>query len=169
MEQIWFLRRHAYSAAQVAELVWTLSHRNILDFLAGVDASRQCRIAFEDLTARPQATMERLCESLGIRFHEDLVRPYESTERKMLDGIYPESMPMGDTKFHAHRKIDASIAERWRDSAGADPIGSMTWDVAEQLGYARSEGGQPERSRRATSFGRQRLKRQRHRSSGEPS
>jgi hypothetical protein len=166
MEQIWHLGPHAYGAEQIAELVWTTSHRNILDFLSGIPAQRQCRIAFEQLTARPEQSLQSACTSLGLRFHGDLLRPYEGTERKMLDGIHPESMPMGDTKFHTHRKIDASIGERWREDAQPESLADATWRVAEQLGYER----EPEQARRhGLSLDRQRLRRQQHRNPGEPS
>ena len=92
----------------------------------------------------------------------------EGTERKMLDGIHPESMPMGDTKFHTHRKIDASIGERWREGARPESLADATWRVAEQLGYGR-EAGPTHARRRGLSLDRQRLRRQQHRNPGEAS
>ena len=41
---------------------------------------------------------------------------------------------MGDPKFHEHRGIDASVADRWRSAGGA--LAAESWRLAEALGYA---------------------------------
>ena len=55
----------------------------------------------------------------------------------MTDGIYDESMPMGDTKLLEHKHIDATVADTWRDVVDDDFLGEPTWDMAVALGYER--------------------------------
>ncbi len=159
MHQVWRVGEHPYSNRQLAELMWSLSHRNILHFLSSVPAARQFRVQFENLVAQPRETMESLCRQLGIEFHDDLIDPYKEKERKMLDGIYPESMPMGDTHFHGYSEINSSVAQKWRDADAGD-LAEVTLELSEQLGYARS--GTAITGRRG--LGAQRQRRRRHRS-----
>jgi amino acid adenylation domain-containing protein len=136
MQQVWGIGQHPYSDLQLAELIWTLSHRNILNFLSSIPAARQIRVQFEQLVGQPRETMDGLCRVLGIDFHDDLLEPYKEKERKMLDGIHPESMPMGDTHFHGYEQIEAAVAQKWMNGDDGG-LADMTLDVAEQLGYAR--------------------------------
>ncbi len=55
----------------------------------------------------------------------------------MTDGIYPESMPMGDTKLRARRRIDPTVADSWKGVLDDDFLGDPTWEVAARLGYER--------------------------------
>ena len=171
MDQVWMMGDHGYSPSQLSELVWSLSHRNILDFLATVPPERQSRVRFEELVREPRSVMEALSLRMGLPFHPGLVTPYEETERKMLDGIHPESMPMGDTHFHDHGRIDPSVADKWLDSDVV--LADVTWEIAQRLGYARashapeehaprSTGERPSR-RRTNHLGEQRRGRRRHR------
>ena len=54
LDQIFFRRDHPFSRRQLAELIWTASHRNILE-LAGraCPAERRLQVRFEDLVADP--------------------------------------------------------------------------------------------------------------------
>jgi hypothetical protein len=135
LNQVLLTREHSYTSQQFAELVWTVSHQNILAFLSHVPAKRQYRLKFEDLTSQPQATMEDMCAALGLPYHPDLVQPYKDTEKKMTDGIYVGSTPMGDTKFQEYGRIDETVAETWRKVAQDNFLSDVSWDVAESLGY----------------------------------
>ena len=54
----------------------------------------------------------------------------------MTDGIHPLSKMLGDVKFHEHKNVDASIADRWRQEIEAgDLLADETWAVAKTLGY----------------------------------
>ena len=86
--------------------------------------------------------MRALCSGLGLPFDEQLLRPYDGLEAKMVDGVHPESAPMGDPSFVQHGKIRAEIADRWRDTH-RDDLGESTWELAEDLGYRRTPGDQP--------------------------
>lgn len=145
VEQVLFLREHPFSPQQLGELVWTISHQTILDFLKDVPANRQHRIHFENLVTSPQETMEKLCLSLGLEFHPDLVQPYKNKEKKMIDGIYPASTPMGDKRFHEHQGINPEVADKGRASASELLLGDITWELAETLGYEKPPASQGNR------------------------
>ena len=139
MDQVQFLRDHDFSPRDLGELVWTVSHQNILEFLEAVSLTRQYRMRFEDLTREPRIVMEGMCERFGLKFHPDLLEPYKNKERKMTDGLYDASTPMGDRKFLAYGAIDPKVADTWRTVAADDFLGDVTWDVAGRLGYEKPE------------------------------
>ena len=62
---------------------------------------------------RPREVMEAMCARFDIEFHPDLVQPYKDREKKMLDGVHPESTPMSDPKFDLYQRIEPSAAESW--------------------------------------------------------
>ena len=135
MDQILFLRDHPFTTRQLGELIWTISHQNILKFLQDVPENRQFRLTFENLTHQPQEMMEAMCRVLDLEYHPDLLQPYKDMQKKMTDGIYPASTPMDDTRFHEHRGINPQVAERWRQVRTDNFLGDITWQVAISLGY----------------------------------
>jgi amino acid adenylation domain-containing protein len=139
LEQVFFRFRHDFSRRELAELIWLVSQQNIAEFLATVPAARQHRLRFEELVSRPRQVLEGLCDFLGLEFHPAMVEPYRKEEGRMTDGIHPLSQMLGDVKFHQHSRIDAAVAERWRGQTEGDPLGEMTWDAAEALGYQREQ------------------------------
>jgi hypothetical protein len=143
MDQILYLKEHDFSTRQLGELVWTVSHQNILTFLQQVPPARQQRISFEQLTQHPEPIMRDLCAALGIEFDWGLLNPYEDQHKKMVDGIYDASTPMGDVNFLRHQRIDPQVADRWKAVEQDDFLGEATWQVAQQLGYPRAQPGGP--------------------------
>jgi amino acid adenylation domain-containing protein len=145
MHQVLYLDPHPFAPQELGELVWTLSHRNVLAFLKDVPPERQFRLSFEHMVREPVETMQALCRTLGLRYHESLVAPYQDVERKMTDGLYRESTPMGDTRFLERKRIDPAVAESWRGVLTDDFLGDVTWRIAEMLGYERpvSVGAEP--------------------------
>ena len=137
MEQVFFMPKHPFSARELGELVWVVSHQNIVEFLSSVPEERQYRMRFEDLTHRPQAVMEEMCRQLDLEYHPDLIDPYKNKEKKMTDGIYAASAPMGDRKFNEYQGIDPKIAESWKAVMRDNFLGEPTWEWAERLGYER--------------------------------
>jgi hypothetical protein len=137
LEQVFFMPKHPFSARQLGEVVWVISHQNIEEFLDGVPERRKYRMRFEDLTHQPRAVMEQMCQKLGLAYHPDLIEPYKDKEKKMTDGIYPVSAPMGDTKFNEYQRINPEIAEGWKEVTRDDFLGEVTWEWAERLGYER--------------------------------
>lgn len=138
VHQVLFLKEHGFAARQLGELVWLLAHRNAAEFLRGIPAERQFRLRFEDLVSSPRGAMEALCGRFGLPFEEEMIEPYRNLDRKMTDGIYPQSTPMGDTEFLARDRIDPAAA---RSALGGEPQGGLselTWELAAAFGYERS-------------------------------
>ena len=115
--------------------MWAISHQNTLEFLKGIPGNRQYSMKFEDLVSRPQQIMKEMCDALGLRFHPDLVQPYKDAEKKMTDGIYPDSTPMGDTKFLQYESINPDAAVSWKGAPDNPDLGDLTGEVAENLAY----------------------------------
>ncbi|MBC8446871.1 MAG: sulfotransferase, partial [Chloroflexi bacterium] len=133
-----FLRgEHPFSARELAELVWVVSHQNILEFLQHVPAPRQHWLRYEDLVTQPQPAMETICRFLGLDFHPDMLEPQKDPEVRMTDALHPLARMVGDVRFHEHRGIDPRGADRWKDNLTVDFLGDVTWQLAESLGYER--------------------------------
>ncbi|MFA7241064.1 MAG: amino acid adenylation domain-containing protein [Sulfuricellaceae bacterium] len=145
LNQIFFRYPHNLSVRRLAELIWLQSHRNIAEFLAGIPTERQFAISFEAISQKPGEAVKNLCEFLGIDFVPDMLGIYEgqNKQNRMTDGIYRESKMLGDIKFHTHKRIDPTVAERWRDIYQEDFLGEPSWGMAERLGYARLSGTAP--------------------------
>ncbi len=127
-----------FEPAEQAETIWRLGHRNILEHLARVPAGRQHRLLFEDLVKSPGPAMESLSRFLGLEFEPAMLDPYQG--ERMTDGLHAGTRMMGDPKFHEHRGIDASVADRWRESAGAGRLRPETRELAADLGYPSPAG-----------------------------
>lgn len=136
-DQVFFRQSHSFSPRQLAELVWTVSHQNILAFLQEIPAARQHRVKYEELVTDPHRTTQAICAFLGLPFEARMAEPYADKEKRMTDGIYSVSKMLGDPKFHTHRQVDANAAERWREAYTEDFIGEPTWQLAEQVDYSR--------------------------------
>ncbi|HSN87950.1 MAG TPA: thioesterase domain-containing protein, partial [Thermoanaerobaculia bacterium] len=134
LDQIFFRRPHPFSRRQLAELVWTVSHRNILDFLADVPRERWMTVRFEELVREPQPVLRGICHFLGVEYHPEMAEPYRAGAARMVDGPHAVSRMLGDVKFLAHGRVDAAAAERWRE-AGEIPLGAPAREVAAELGY----------------------------------
>jgi len=143
---------HKFSTAALGEAAWLISQQNILAFLQNVPAERQHRLQFETLVRQPRQTMAEVCSFLGIDFAESMLQPYQEKSQRMTTGLHAESRMLGDVKFHQHKTIDASVADRWQAAEPETPLGDITWATAEELGYSRSvEYGEPSAPRNAES------------------
>ncbi|MFK8103091.1 MAG: amino acid adenylation domain-containing protein, partial [Saprospiraceae bacterium] len=135
MDQVMYLHPHNYTPKALGELIWTESHRNILNFLENVPANRQFRLSYETLVEDPQTMMEQLCETVGLPFHPNLLTPYKDLNKKMTDGIYADSKPMGDIRLLQHKKINPALAQSWKGVLADNFISASTWKLATQLNY----------------------------------
>ncbi len=125
---------------QLAESVWTLSHRNILDFLATVPPQRRHAVRFEDLVDDPGTTLHQVTDFLGLPYVAAMTRPYEQDQhRLMTDPVRPLGRMLGDVKFHQHRRISADEPRRSRRPTPV--LGAPTRRVAVQLGYRAASPG----------------------------
>jgi amino acid adenylation domain-containing protein len=135
IDQIFFSMEHPFSRRALAEALWVTAHRNIVDFLAGVPEERQLTLRFEDLLGDPEGALLGVCAFLGIDYHPDMAEPYKGKSERMTDGLHAESRMLGDVKFHQHRGVEATVAERWREEYARDFLGEPTWRLAASLGY----------------------------------
>ncbi|WP_310463066.1 non-ribosomal peptide synthetase [Sphaerotilus sp.] len=150
------------SSTRMAELLWWQCNQNIVDFLATIPAERQHRVKFEELTAQPRTTVQAMCDFLGLPVDGAMLDPYQDKKQRMTDGVHAEGHMLGDIKFHTHQKIDAQVAESWRDAYKEDFLSPDTWVLAERLGYARDLQGVtiprlPAQQPRPLSYAQQRL------------
>jgi amino acid adenylation domain-containing protein len=135
LDQIFFRYEHPFSRRELAELIWLVSHQNILEFLSDVPGERQHRVKFEDLVSRPHETMKGVCRFLGLDLHPDMLQPYQEKQRRMTDGLHAASRMLGDVKFHEHKGIEAEAATRWKEYYSEDFLGEMTWELAREMDY----------------------------------
>jgi hypothetical protein len=130
-----YRNKQDFTARQLAEMTWLISHQNILQFLAGVPAGRQHRVKFEDLVGAPQTALEGVCQAMGMEFHPGMLKPYENAGGKMTDGIHPLSQQVGDHNFEKHKALKPEVAESWRAEYPDNFLCEETWRVAKLLGY----------------------------------
>ncbi|HXU29899.1 MAG TPA: condensation domain-containing protein, partial [Thermoanaerobaculia bacterium] len=157
LDQIFFRRAHSFGRRELAELIWTASHRNILDFLGRVPNERHHRVIFEELVREPERVLAGVCEFLGLPFEPTMAAPYEDrSSRRMTDGPHAASRALGDVKFLGHGGVQAGVAERWREQLDENDLGDPTWEVAAAFGYPAPTGRVRERAipaRRADRLG----------------
>lgn len=126
-----------FSTRQLAELLWSTCHENINTFLADIPAERQLAVRFEDLVHNPGEQVPEICKFLGMDFDGEMLDPYQESYRRMTEGINTESRMLGDIKFHGFKKIEASVADAWKEKGGLDLLSNTTLDLAEAMGYER--------------------------------
>ncbi|MFT6320421.1 MAG: amino acid adenylation domain-containing protein, partial [Granulosicoccus sp.] len=135
MDQVMFLKKHNYNSRNTGELIWAESHQNISNFLKNIPADRQFRIIYEDLVQQPKEVMQEMCETIGLPFHPNLLNPYLDIEKKMTDGLYDNSKPMGDPNILKYGSIKSKKAEEWKKVKDDNFLHPKTWKLAEEIGY----------------------------------
>jgi amino acid adenylation domain-containing protein len=136
MEEMALISRpDSLTPPQFAESLWLISQQNITEHLRGIPPERQLLVRFEDLVQQPQPNAERICSFLGIPMHAALLHPYDDGERRMTNPIHSQTRMAGDPKFHTHRGISASAADRWRQATPAADLCDATLELAQALGY----------------------------------
>jgi amino acid adenylation domain-containing protein len=134
LEQI-FKYKHSFAPRELGELMWLVSHQNIVEFLKTIPGDRHYSVRFEELVDAPATVIEGVCQFLGIDFHAGMLEPHDGRREKMTDGIHSLSRMLGDIKFHEHKQIEKKTADRWKDHYTTDFLGDITWQLAEALGY----------------------------------
>ncbi|MFN7945815.1 MAG: amino acid adenylation domain-containing protein [Blastocatellia bacterium] len=140
LDEYFFRYPHQFAPRELSELIWIISHQNILDFFERIPAERQHRVYYEEIVTDSRHAIEGLCNFMHISFHPDMLEPYKG--RRMTDGIRPTSQMIGDLKFYLRREIDAKASERWRKHHKEEFLSEVGWQLAERLGYER-EPAQP--------------------------
>jgi amino acid adenylation domain-containing protein len=140
VDQVFFPADQPFARRELAEAVWVLAERNILEHLATVPDERRLDVRFEDLVRDPEAELRRICGFAGLDYHPDMAAPYLASSARMTDGLHAESRMLGDVKFHQHSGVDAGAADRWRDWVQEDFLGEPAHRLANQLGYSLAAG-----------------------------
>ncbi len=120
----------------VAEVVWTLCNRNILDFFATVDPKRCHWVRYEELVRNPEQVMKGVCEFLGIPFDTQVLAPYDGRRERMLGGL-------GDPNIMRHTGIEANLGDAWKKIEWPRPLDPTTAEVCNRLGYEIATQSQP--------------------------
>jgi acyl carrier protein len=126
-----------FTRREFAELMWTVSHENIVEFLKTIPSHRQRQIKFEDMVLNPRDTMAELCKFIDITFYQDILALYDNKAHRMTDGVQTVSRMGGDLKFFLHKGIDADAAFKWQRYHNSDFLGDRSWQMAEILGYCK--------------------------------
>ena len=136
---------HHLGVHEMAELIWTICHRNILDFLATVPAARQHRVQFEHLVTDPETETRRIAEFLEVPYHPAMANPYRKAQGdRMTDALHPLARMLGDVKFHAHGRVRPEAAERRQGRFPEQKLGAPTRQLAERFGYTLAPPGRAE-------------------------
>lgn len=90
-------------------LAWAGAVDRIEAFFAGRSGARYVSVRYEDLVLRPQATLENLCDRLGVEYSADMLN---FAERNRRDHLEPEEF---DTWKSLNREeLTQSRVERWK-------------------------------------------------------
>jgi len=135
VDQVFFPADQPFARRELAEAVWVLAQRNILEHLETVPAARRLDVRFEDLVRDPDTELRRICAFAGLDYHPEMAEPYRPSSERMTDGLHAESRMLGDVKFHQHSGVDAGAADRWREWVSEDFLGEPARGLAARLGY----------------------------------
>ena len=133
-----------FKTRELAELIWTISHQNIIEFLKDIPPERQHRLSFEELVRQPETVIGTLCQFLGLDLHPNMLEPQQRRKGSMTDGLHGQSRMLGDVKFHSYKTIDPKVADRWRDERPEGALGKETWETAGLIGYERFDRNEDE-------------------------
>lgn len=135
MDQVLHLDEHHFSSKQLGELVWLESHNNINKFFDSIPRHRKIQIQYEELVTQPAKVMWELCKKIGIPFHDDTLNPYADLDKKMTNGLYPDSRSMGDINFDKQSKINADKATEWKGVLNDSFLCEKTLALTASFGY----------------------------------
>ncbi len=112
----------------VAETVWAICNRNLLQFFESIESERYHLIHYEEMVSDPAQVMTGLCRFLDIPFSEALLAPYDGRRERMIGGL-------GDPNILQHDGIDAKLGEVWRKIKLPRRLDKSTRQLAIKLGY----------------------------------
>lgn len=124
-----------YSTMELAELTWTICQQNILKFLTNIPQKRQHQVYFEDLVRSPRRIVENISRFLGIEFDARMLEPYKDRQQRMTDGSRPQGTMIGDAKFDRHTRIEAAVADNWKEEFSSDFLSNETLALARSFDY----------------------------------
>ncbi len=135
-----FTDSHDFTPRQLAEMIWIISHQNILAFFNSIPQERRMRLRYEDLVTQPQEEMQRVCNFLDIDFHPDMLVPQKDKEKRMTTGLNELSKMLGDVRFHEHKGITSDRAYQWKNNLKENYLSDAAWELIEAFGYESRPG-----------------------------
>lgn len=112
---------------------WARTQRLALALAPNVPGSRFFNISYEDMTAFPQKTLQRLCAFLGQEYHESMFDFHESTEAQ-------QTASKGTLWDNVARPLMSGNSGKFLSQASPDDMRifeSVAGDVLDRLGYQR--------------------------------
>jgi hypothetical protein len=113
---------------------WAQTQRLALTMESNIGVDRFFRVKYEDMVEEPEAMMMRLCEFLGMEYHEDMLNFHQSTEARRaaessdLWGNVTRPIMRGNTGKYLTEATEADLRI----------FESVAGSVLDQLGYPRS-------------------------------
>ncbi|MGB5325668.1 MAG: hypothetical protein WBN40_09630, partial [Pseudomonadales bacterium] len=98
------------------------------------------RISYEALVDEPENVLRSLCNKFAIEFNPAMLNPYEGIDKKMVDGIYPESRSMTDPTLLKQQAINPALAQQRKQHAGQFRLGRITQRLATDMQNAPDSG-----------------------------
>jgi len=117
----------------LAEKYWTIANSNIFEFLGLVNANRQHLIRYESLVGNSAEVMKALCAFLGYPFDAAILRPYDGD--RMVSGIRPDSLSVGDPNLLKHQQIEPELGDVWKKIKLTNRLGALAQSLASGLLY----------------------------------
>lgn len=137
LDKHFFKYENPFTRQELAELIWLISHQNILELKQKISLDRYYPIKFENLLVSPKEELERLSSFLKIEFNEDMLKPYSG--KKMTTGITPDKQMVGDFKFYLRNKIDTNVIHKWKNFHRENFLSDETKKLAVKFGYSFGE------------------------------
>ncbi|MGB5977930.1 MAG: AMP-binding protein, partial [Cyclobacteriaceae bacterium] len=132
--------KHSYTPRQLGEMVWTIGHGNIRNFLSSIPDHRKHKLTFEDLVNDPDKEMRAVCHLLDITYEARMTRPYSYTDSEKAKKV----IGANDPKFFSFRKIDPSIATAWQKDISEYRLSSKSIALSQELGYNLASTNKPQ-------------------------
>jgi acyl transferase domain-containing protein/acyl-CoA synthetase (AMP-forming)/AMP-acid ligase II/acyl carrier protein/predicted alpha/beta-fold hydrolase len=117
----------------LAESIWSESNQNTLDLAGKIDDQNYLAVRYEDLVTNPQAKMTEICNFLGVNFDESVLQPYQG--ERLTAGMTRQSLSVGDPNFLKHKKIEAELANKWRNIVLPFNLNEKTVQLSEKFDY----------------------------------
>jgi len=116
------------------EQKWVETNATTYKFLLEVTSSAKLLLRYEELVCDPEASTRRICEDLfGIAWEPKMSHPYESSATDSF--LAARKFVTADPKLLRHKKIDAGLADKWREVVLPKPLQPLTDMMAKLFGY----------------------------------
>ena len=131
------------SLAKGVESEYAHVHEEVLCAMREVGAQSQLRVSYESLMDQTRATLQRVCDGLGVAFDEAVLNPYTSEANVTLHAKRggKSGIQTSDPKLFQRKAIGARQPTPVKDplEAYGSCLSARTRDIAAALGYTLPE------------------------------